>query len=400
MAYNLRMYQKNIKLLSAFNFLIGFTFFAPLAIIYFAQVAGSYTLGTSVFGIIMLSSAIFEVPTGILSDKVGRKYTMVYGSLARVLAFVFYALGFSYWFLVVGAILEGISRSFYSGNNEAFLYDTLADEGKERQYKKYLGQTSSSEHIGLALSAAIGGFVATISLNWTVWLAVVSQVILLLVSLRFIEPKSRYKDGTNIYSHLREAVKLFIANKKLRLLSLASILENSFSELAYQFRGAFYQTLWPLWAIGLTNILSHVFVSTGLAMSGKVLEKIKAETAVFLKSLFDRVISLLALLFPTVFSPALMSSTSFLYGLGLVAESELRQREFQDNQRATMNSLISLGRAMGAALMTLVLGKVADTVGPRQALIMMALLSFSATFVYWIIRKNATHPDFPQATPR
>ena len=95
------MFNKNIKLLSVFNFLIGFSLFAPLAIIYFSKVSGSYTLGTSVFGIIMLSSAIFEVPTGIWSDKVGRKYTIVLGSWARVLAFMFYAIGFSYWWLML-----------------------------------------------------------------------------------------------------------------------------------------------------------------------------------------------------------------------------------------------------------------------------------------------------------
>ena len=142
------MYLKNVKLLKIFNFLIGFSFFAPLAIIYFSKVSGSYTLGTSVFGVIMLSAAIFEVPTGILSDRVGRKYTMVYGSIARVLAFIFYAIGLSYGFLVAGAILEGISRAFYSGNNEAFLYDTLADDNKESEYSEYLEKTSSPEHPG------------------------------------------------------------------------------------------------------------------------------------------------------------------------------------------------------------------------------------------------------------
>src|SRR3990167_426786 len=113
------MYRKNVRFLSIFNFLIGFTFFAPLAIIYFAKVSGSYTLGTSIFGVIMLSAAVFEVPTGVVSDKVGRKYTIILGSWARVAAFIFYAIGQSYLFLVIGAILEGLSRSFYSGNNDA-----------------------------------------------------------------------------------------------------------------------------------------------------------------------------------------------------------------------------------------------------------------------------------------
>ncbi|HBO10654.1 TPA: hypothetical protein DD448_01765, partial [Candidatus Collierbacteria bacterium] len=61
------MYRHNVRLLKIFNFLIGFSLFAPLAIIYFSRVSGSYTLGASIFGITMLASAIFEVPTGIWS---------------------------------------------------------------------------------------------------------------------------------------------------------------------------------------------------------------------------------------------------------------------------------------------------------------------------------------------
>lgn len=84
-----------------------------------------------------------------------------------------------------------------------------------------------------------------------------------------------------------------------------------------------------------------------------------------------------------------MSSTSFLYGVGTVAQSELQQREFTIHQRATMESLISLGRSVGAALMTLVLRKAADIYGPRQALLLMLALSLSVTAIYWVIYRDA-----------
>jgi len=54
-----------------------------------------------------------------------------------------------------------------------------------------------------------------------------------------------------------------------------------------------------------------------------------------------------------------------------------------------MNSLISLGRSIGAALMTVILGRAADIFGPRRALLMMVFLAFSVTYIYWIIYKNA-----------
>src|SRR3989338_5288499 len=110
------MLSKNIKLLTWFNFFTDFKLYAPFAIIYFSQVSGSFTLGTTIISITYISAAFFEVPTGILSDFIGRKKTLILRSLSAVLFITCYALGSSYWILVIGAILEGLSRSFYSGN--------------------------------------------------------------------------------------------------------------------------------------------------------------------------------------------------------------------------------------------------------------------------------------------
>lgn len=386
------MGSKNIRLLSIFSFLIGFTFFVPFAIIYFAEVSGSYTLGTSIFGIIVLSGAIFEVPTGILSDKIGRKKTIILGSWARVFGFVCYAIGLSYWWLVLGAILHGLSRAFYSGNNDALLYDTLADEGRKSEFKEHLGKTSSYEFTALAISTVIGGFIAQTSFTWVIWLAVATQILLLILSYLFVEPKSRNQKSTNIFAHLKDAFKLFITNKKLRLLSLASMLEFSISDLAYQFRGAFFVSIWPIWAIGFASVISSVCASISFYFSGKILKKIKPEIMTVVRSLFDKIISLISLVFPTIASPALMSSTSLMYGVGMVAENHLKQKEFTDHQRATMESLVSLGKNMLLAIMTLILGKTADILGPRNALILMSLIGFSATFFYYLMYREP-HED-------
>ncbi len=114
----------NLRILRQFNFLFGFSLFSPLAVIYYAQVSGSYTLGTSIFGLITLSTAVFEVPTGVLSDRIGRKQIIIFGSITRVIAYMAYALGFSYLWLVIGALFEGLAHALFSGNNDAFLYDT------------------------------------------------------------------------------------------------------------------------------------------------------------------------------------------------------------------------------------------------------------------------------------
>src|SRR5438046_688143 len=111
--------SRNLHLLGWFNFWADFRPYGPIAILYFTHVSGSYALGMSIFSAAMLSQSFFELPTGVLSDMIGRKKTVVYGAVASVFALIIYAIGGTYLALLTGAIFEGLSRSFYSGNNEA-----------------------------------------------------------------------------------------------------------------------------------------------------------------------------------------------------------------------------------------------------------------------------------------
>lgn len=389
------MLKKNIKLLSIFNFLIGFSLFSPLAILYFSQVSGSYTLGTSIFGATMLSSAIFEVPTGILSDKIGRKYTMVLGSWSRLLAYVFYAVGFSYWWLLIGGIFEGLSRSFYSGNNDALLYNTLADENRLDSYEESQGKVSSTEQLAMGISAGLSGLIAIFSFHYLLWFSVAIQVALLIVSYLIIEPSFRKKLNTNVIAHTKEAVILFIKNKKLRLLSIASIISYSTSELKWQFGSAFVATVWPLWAIGISKMLPSFGASVSFYFSGKLIRKFKAITVLLFDSIYGKVISFISLLFPGIFSPILMSTPSLLFGVSNVAEKTLMQHEFSDHQRATMSSLNSLGGSIGFAIMSVVLGGLADSLGPAEALIILTVIGLPVIYLYWRIFKD--HQDIVTA---
>lgn len=382
------MYRKNIKLLKVFNFLMGFSLFAPLAIIYFSKISGSYALGASIFGITMLSSAVFEVPTGIWSDQVGRRGTFILGSWARVMAFILYAIGLSYWWLVAGAVLEGLSRSFYSGNNDAFLHDTLKDDGLEGEYGEHLGKTSSTEQLALGLSALVGSIIATFSFNYLLWLSVLSQFAMLYVSYLFIEPKSRRKIDTNLYAHLSEAAKLFTSNKKLRLLSLTSIINYSFSEMMYQFRAAFIGMVWPLWAVGLANVLSNFGATIGFYYSGNIIKRYKAVNILLFRGFWTKFASFISYGIPSIFSPIILSTSALLFGVGSVVESKLMQAEFSDHQRSTMASLNSFVGNIAFALMSVILGSLADATTPANALFILNLFSLPIIYLYYLLFKN------------
>jgi MFS family permease len=150
---------RNIRLLSIFNLCCDFRIYAPIAVVYFAHVTGSYALAVLLFSIAKISSTLLEVPTGVVSDRVGRKLTILAGQAASIASIGCYAFGADFRVLAIGAAFEGLAFSCFSGNNEALLYDTLKDEDLHGQYAEYQGRVSSMFQVALAVSAAIAAVV-------------------------------------------------------------------------------------------------------------------------------------------------------------------------------------------------------------------------------------------------
>ena len=315
--------QKNIRLLTWFNFFTDFRPYSPIAIIYFSQITGSYALGLTIFSISSISSAIFEVPTGIWSDLVGRKKTIIVGSIASIFGLIFYALGGSFWVLAMGAILEGLALSLFSGNNDALLHDTLLQNRKQKQFSKILGKTHSMFQIGLAISALLGGFLAGWSFSIVMWVLVIPQIICLFIAFQMIEPEIHGNKSGNIFAHLKEAFIQFRQNVKLRNLSIATALNEGIGETVHQFTPAFFALLWPTWAIGVARALTNAFAATSFWYSGDVIKKLGALKSLLFGQLFSRSVGLIAFNFVTIFSPVLIALQSLVYGTHITSKNTL-----------------------------------------------------------------------------
>lgn len=373
----------NVRLLAWFNFFTDFRLYAPIAILYFAQVSGSYALGMSVFSTVMLAQSLFEVPTGVFSDLIGRKKTVVCGALAGVLSLVCYAIGGTYVALLAGAVFEGLARAFYSGNNDALLHDTLAERGEQARFQEYLGKTASMYQVALAISAFIGSLIAAISFQLVLWLSVIPMVLAFAVSLRFVEPAAHTRTSTNVYAHLGTAFRKTVQNPRLRTLSAASILTYAIGESAWLFRSAFIAQLWPVWALGISQMLANAGAAVSFYFAGRLIRRFGEFRLMIGGMTFSEALGLIWLLVPTVFSPALMALSSVFFGVNMVAIGGLLQREFTDEQRATMGSLNSFGGSLVFAAFSFLLGALADGIGVIPALVTASVLMFVPIGLYW-----------------
>jgi MFS family permease len=374
--------SRNIQLLSWFNFFSAFKLYSAIAVIYFAQITHSYALGISVFSIVQVSTALFEIPTGVLSDRVGRKYTVLCGALVRGVSLLCYATGQSYAVFVIGAVFEGVALAFFSGNNDALLYDTLTETGKKDTYHEYLGKTKSMLYPSLMIASLLGGLIASVSFPLVFWLSLVPQFICVVLALQMVEPKKHFTEVESIATQLKGAFKLLYTNIQLRRLSVAEILKTSIEDILFNFQILFYNTLWPLWAVGLTRSIMAITKFVSFRYSGKVITRLTASRALILNDVVTRVIHILAILFPSILSPVVMCSTGLLWGVSNVAKNKLLQEQFTNKQRATMSSVISFFGNLLAGVVAVGIGAFSDKLGLINTLLVMQLFFIPIIFLY------------------
>lgn len=382
-------YFDNIRLLALHNFFLDLRFYTPIVILYFSEVTGSFALGMSIFSVVMVSSAIFEVPTGIFSDRIGRRNTIILGSIATLLSVIFYAIGSTYFILVMGAILEGLARSFYSGNNDALLYDSLAEVGKNLDFGDKKGKTDSTSQLAIAIVAVLGGLLAYyFSYSFVYLISIVPATLGVVVSLLIVEPKVQKIVSSNVYNHLLKAILNFVVNKRLRLLTLSSIIGYAQGEAGYLFRSAFYKSIWPVWAIGMAQGVGSIGASMSFYWSGKVIKKLGRLKTVMYSKIYTITTNIIATSYPTIFSPILMASNSFTYGASSTASETLKHAEYTNEERATMSSLGSLLGSLLFGLIAYLLGFVSDLLSPAVGFLLLQPLSMISLFIIYNLYRD------------
>lgn len=383
------MLARNFFLLKLYNFLEDCRFYAAIVILYFAQITGSYTAGMGVFGLRCLAQSVFEVPTGILSDKfLGRKYTLVAAAVADFFAVLSYACAQDARLMIVGAVCEGVSAAFVSGTNSAFLYETLKTENKEGEFEHYQGKACAMFQMALFCGALFGSVAIFKSYRLAFVLTLVPKFLQIVVALFFINPPSLEK-GANVLSHLKQALRDFKKDGALRLFSIANIVDYGLGEACYQFKAAFVRSLIPAWAVSLLGALTNLLAAVSFWTARKFIRKVGYFKLFFGGEIVCAVINTAAVLLNGIVSPFMLASTALLYGSMSTAGENVFQTRFSDERRATAGSLVSLAGGLFLFVASALIGMLADATSPAVALLTGILLPRIVTLpVYAVLFKN------------
>jgi MFS family permease len=107
---------------------------------------------------------LFEVPTGIVADTVGRRASYLLGTVTLALSTLLYVLLWQveapFWQWAVASMLLGLGFTFFSGAVEAWLIDALTATGFTGQMEVVFGRGQIVSGAAMLTGSVAGGFIA------------------------------------------------------------------------------------------------------------------------------------------------------------------------------------------------------------------------------------------------
>lgn len=146
-----------------YGFLKNLRFFEVFLVLYFLDNGISFFNIGLLYAVREVIINIFEIPSGIIADSLGRRRTMIIAFILYIISFVIFYLSDGFAVLALAMIMFGMGEAFRSGNHKAMIIDYLSVKGWSDQKVTYYGHTRSWSQLGSALSALLGGAIVFIT---------------------------------------------------------------------------------------------------------------------------------------------------------------------------------------------------------------------------------------------
>jgi MFS family permease len=134
---------------------------------------------------------LFEVPTGIVADTIGRRMSYLLGTLTLTASTLLYVLLWQieapFWSWAIASMLLGLGFTFFSGAVEAWLIDALDATGFRGEVETVFGRGQIVTGAGMLSGSVAGGLIAAqTSLGVPFVLRAVVLAVMFLVAFRMM----------------------------------------------------------------------------------------------------------------------------------------------------------------------------------------------------------------------
>ena len=217
-----------------FRVLFNARFYYPVLAVLFLDLGLSATQYTLLNFAWALAIVAVDLPAGALADRIGRRPLVVAAAVSMVVEMVLLCVaprnGGSLLFMccLANRLLSGAAEGMASGADEALVFDSLAERGRENEWPRVLDQVMRWQSLGFVVAMLVGGAVydpvfldrtfgahlgQATTLRFPIYLNLLSAVAALMMALRLSEPGRQKTNGApaTLDPNARSAVSLVLS---------------------------------------------------------------------------------------------------------------------------------------------------------------------------------------------
>ena len=207
---------------------------------------------------------IGEVPAGVFADRFGLKLSFITGASIKIISISILFFADNIWLFCLYSLLNGLSVTFFSGADEALIYESLKETNEQHLMDKAMGKIQSASFISMLIAVIFGSYFAK-DLKEEQFFILITLGLLFhfveLILLLFIKnPAVEFEYNESSYSQVIEGIQVIRKAPQLLIMFLnislvfipASAVFDNYDQLLLKNAGV------PVFAIGILYAVAAV----------------------------------------------------------------------------------------------------------------------------------------------
>lgn len=367
-----------------FLFYLAQAQFRPLLPRYLEQRGGSESVVGFVIFLNWLVQAVFSVPFGSLSDRIGRRSTMVLGGLIAAVGFAALPSVSTVFLIMLVYMAAGLGQAGYSAATATYSVDMARTGGVSRA----IGWTQAARQSAFSFGPALGGVLAALLGVEEVF--IISAVLALagVVLSRLFLPDIR-PNRTAAHRADGDRPVTMILRNRVMLASLIGVFSLQFSNSVFSSFTPIYANQLSYTALGIVFAVQGVMNAVGRPVIGELSSRIRRRSRLITLSMLSGAVGLFTLSLSSEFEPLLAVAVlvGLSTGIGVVLLMTIIAEKAHEASRGFAMGFFTMFLYLGLGVGPAVEGVVIENLGYPVAFQTAGLVSLTGLIVFYILTR-------------
>ncbi len=356
-----------------------------------------------------VGQVLFEVPTGVVADTRGRRFSFMLGAATLLLSTLLYLVmwqiraPFLGW--AVASIVLGLGFTFFSGATEAWLVDALGSTGFTKDLESVFGRAQTVGGAAMLVGSVAGGIIAQLTdLGVPYVLRAAMLGVTLVVAFLFMRdlgfsPRRGANPVDEVRSVARGAIDGGLRNPPVRWLMLAAPFTSGVGFFAFYALQPYLLELYGDTGAYSVAGLAAAIVAGAQIVGGLIVpwvrRRFRRRTDALILGILANVVLLagIGLTADFIVALALLTAWAMVFAVLTPLRQAFINGIIPSGQRATVLSFDSLMGSTGGVIAQPALGRVADLSGYGPSYLVAAVVQTLALPFTLLARREQAASD-------